>query len=44
MERGAAVQKRTWREAVEKDCQASELKKKDAMDARIRRKLIKDVR
>ena len=36
--------KRTWREVVEKDCQAHKLNKADAMD-RIRwRKLIKDVR
>ena len=33
--------KRTWREVVEKDCQARKLKKEDAMDCS-RGKLIKD--
>jgi len=36
--------KRTWREVVEKDCQADTLNKEDAMDHSIWRKLIKDVR
>jgi len=35
--------KRTWREVVEKDCQACKLKKKDNMDRSRWRKLIKDV-
>jgi len=35
--------KRTWREVVEKDCQARKLNKEDAMDRSKRRKLIKDV-
>ena len=34
--------KRTWREVVEKDCQAHKLKKEDAMDRSRWRKLIKD--
>jgi len=36
--------KRTWREVVEKDCQARKLNKEDAMDSSKWRKLIKDVR
>jgi len=35
--------KRTWREVVEKDCQARKLNNEDAMDRRRRKKLIKDV-
>jgi len=35
--------KRTWREVVEKDCQARKLNKEDAIDRSIWRKLIKDV-
>jgi len=35
---------RTWREVVEKDCQARKLNIEDAMDRRKWRKLIKDVR
>jgi len=35
--------KRTWREVVEKDCQARKLNKEDAMDRSKWRKLIKDV-
>jgi len=35
--------KRTWREVVEKDCQAHKLNKEDAIDHRRWRKLIKDV-
>jgi len=35
--------KRTWREVVEKDCQARKLNKEDAMDHSKWRKLIKDV-
>jgi len=35
--------KRTWREVVEKDCQALKLNKKDDMDHSRWRKLIKDV-
>jgi len=35
--------KRTWREVVEKDCQARKLNKEDAMDHSRWRKLIKDV-
>jgi len=35
--------KRTWREVVEKDCQACKLNKKNAMDRSKWRKLIKDV-
>jgi len=35
--------KLTWREVVEKDCQARKLNKKDAMDCSKWRKLIKDV-
>jgi len=34
---------RTWREVVEKDCQARKLNKEDAMDHSRWRKLIKDV-
>ena len=36
--------KRTWREVVEKDCEACKLNKEDAMDYSRWRKLIKDVR
>ena len=36
--------KRTWREVVEKDCQARKLNKEDAMDRSKYSKLIKDVR
>jgi len=36
--------KRTWREVVEKDCQAHKLNKEDAVDSSEWRKLIKDVR
>ena len=35
--------KRTWREVVEKDCQARKLNKEDAVDRSKWRKLIKDV-
>jgi len=35
---------KTWREVVEKDCQACKLNKEDAMDGSKWRKLIKDVR
>jgi len=35
--------KRTWKEVVEKDCQARILNKEDAMDHSRWRKLIKDV-
>jgi len=35
--------KRTWKEVVEKDCQARKLNKEDAMDRSRWRKLIKDV-
>jgi len=35
--------KRTWREVVEKDCQARKLNKEDAIDHSRWRKLIKDV-
>jgi len=35
--------KRTWREVVEKDCQALKLNKEDAMEHSRWRKLIKDV-
>ena len=35
--------KRTWREVVEKDCQARKLNKEDAMEHSRWRKLIKDV-
>ena len=34
--------KRTWREVVQKDCQAHILNREDAMDCRRWRKLIKD--
>jgi len=34
--------KRTWREVVQKDCQARTLNKEDAMDRGRRKKLIKD--
>ena len=37
-------QKRTWREVVEKDCQARKLNKEDAVDRSRWRKLIKDAR
>jgi len=36
--------KRTWREVVEKDCQARTLNEEDAIDRSKWRKLIKDVR
>jgi len=36
--------KRTWREVVEKDCEACKLNKEDAMDYSRWRKLIKVVR
>jgi len=35
--------KKTWREAVEKDCQAHKLSREDAMDYSRWRKLTKDV-
>jgi len=35
--------KKTWREVVEKDCQARKLNTEDAVDRSKRRKLIKDV-
>ena len=35
--------KRTWREVVEKDCQARKLNKEDAVDRSRWRKLIKGV-
>jgi len=35
--------KRTWREVVEKDCQARKLNKEDAMDCSRWRKLIRNV-
>jgi len=35
--------KRTWREVVEKDCEARKLNKEDATDHSRWRKLIKDV-
>jgi len=35
--------KRTWREVVEKDCQARKLNTEDAVDRSKWRKLIKDV-
>jgi len=35
--------KRTWREVVEKDCQARKLNKEDVIDRNKRRKLVKDV-
>ena len=35
--------KRTWREVVEKDCQARKLNTEDAMDRSKWRKMIKDV-
>jgi len=35
--------KRTWRDVVEKDCQACKLNKEDAVDHRRRRKFIKNV-
>jgi len=35
--------KRTWREVVEKDCEACKLNKEDAVDHSRCRKLIKDV-
>jgi len=34
--------KKTWREIVEKDCQARKLNEKDAMDRKRWRKLIRD--
>jgi len=42
--RPRAKPKRTYREVVEKDCQAHKLNKEDAMDHSKWRKLIKDVR
>jgi len=36
--------KRTWREVVEKDCQAGKLNREDAVDHSKWRKLMKDVR
>jgi len=36
------VDQRTWREVVQKDCQARELNRKDAMDHSRWKKLIKD--
>jgi len=36
--------KRTWREVVQKDCEARKLNKEDAMDCGRWRKLIKDFR
>jgi len=36
--------KKTWREIVEKDCQAHKLNKKDAVDRERRRKQIRDDR
>jgi len=38
------VDQRTWREVVEKDCQARKLNKENATDCSRWRKLIKDVR
>jgi len=35
--------KRTWREVIEKDCQARKINKEDVMDRSRWRKLIKDV-
>jgi len=35
--------KRTWKEVMEKDCQARKLNKEDAVDRSRWRKLIKDV-
>jgi len=35
--------KSTWRDVVEKDCQAHKLNKEDAMDQSKWRKLIKDI-
>jgi len=35
--------KRTWKEVVEKDCQARKLNNEDAMDCSRQRKLIKDI-
>jgi len=40
--RPRSIPKRTWREVVEKDCQASKLNKEDATDRCRWRKLIKD--
>jgi len=37
------IPKRTWREVVEKDCQACKLNKEDAVDCSRWRKLIKNV-
>jgi len=34
--------KRTWKEVVQKDCQARKLNREDAMDCSSRRKQIKD--
>jgi len=36
--------KRTWREVVEKDCEACKLNKEDVVDRSRWKKLIKDVR
>jgi len=36
--------KRTWREVVEKDCEACKLNKEDVVDHSRWKKLIKDVR
>ena len=41
--RPRGIPMRTWREVVEKDCQARKLNKEDAMDRSKWRKLIKDV-
>ena len=41
--RPRGIPKRTWREVVEKDCQACKLNKEDAMNRCEWRKLIKDV-
>jgi len=35
--------RRTWREVVEKDCQARKLNRENAMDGSKWRKLVKDV-
>jgi len=37
------IPKRTWREVVEKNCQACKLNKEDAVDCSRWRKLIKNV-
>jgi len=41
--RSRGMSKKTWREVIEKDCQTRQICKKDAMDRRKWRKLIKDV-